>query len=47
MTKKNPEGNITWDKFKEVLTEKFIPPGEIDRLYDEFYDLKQGDMTIR
>ena len=43
----NPDGNITWDRFKEIFNERFIPPEATERLYDEFYNLKQGDMTIQ
>ena len=47
VTEENLEGNITWDRFKEIFRERFIPPEATEGLYDEFYNLKQGDMTIQ
>ena len=44
--KDSPEGNITWERFEEIFKERFIPPKATKRIYDEFYYLKQGDMTI-
>ena len=42
----NPEGDITWDRFKVIFLERFTPPEAIERLCDEFSYLIQGDMTI-
>ena len=42
----NPEGDITWDRFKEIFLERFTPPEVKERLCDEFSYLIQGDMTI-
>merc|ERR1712080_780696 len=44
--KDNPEGDITWDRFKEIFLERFTPPEATERLCDEFSYLIQGDMTI-
>ena len=40
------EGNITWDRFKEIFNERFIPPEASERLSDEFSYPIQRDMTI-
>ena len=42
----NPEGDITWDRFKVIFLERFTPPEATERLCDEFSYLIQGDMTI-
>ena len=44
--KNNPEGDITWDRFKVIFLERFTPPEATERLCDEFSYLIQGDMTI-
>ena len=44
--KDNPEGDITWDRFKVIFLERFTPPEATERLCDEFSYLIQGDMTI-
>ena len=46
VTENNPEGDITWDRFKVIFLERFTPPEAIERLCDEFSYLIQGDMTI-
>merc|ERR1712080_239068 len=44
--KDNPEGDITWDRFKVIFLERFTPLEATERLCDEFPYLIQGDMTI-
>ena len=44
--KNNPEGDITWDRFKVIFLERFTPPEVTERLCDVFSYLIQGDMTI-
>ena len=38
--------NMTWTRFKELFNDKYIPRKEVERLHDEFANLKQGDKTI-
>ena len=37
---------MTWTRFKELFNDKYIPRQEVEKLHDEFANLKQGDKTI-
>src|SRR3954470_13401295 len=37
---------ITWDEFKVKFSRTHVPPGLINRMRDEFRELKQGRMTV-
>ena len=41
-----PEDEFSWDKFKEVFEEQFMPTAGKTRLYRSFMDLKQGEMSV-
>ena len=38
---------MTWNEFKTLFKEKFVPEQEMERLHDEIANLQQGDHTIQ
>ena len=46
ITREEPEENFSWERFKEVFEEQYIPAAGRTRLYQSFLDLKQGDMSF-
>ncbi|OKX69635.1 hypothetical protein AXD71_14915, partial [Listeria monocytogenes] len=41
-----PEGIITWDRFKELFKEKYLPAYVTDQMEMRFLELKQGNMSV-
>ena len=41
-----PEGIITWDRFKEFFKEKYLPAYVTDHMEMKFLELKQGNMSV-
>ena len=46
ITQEEPEENFSWARFKEVFKEQYMPAAGKARLYRNFLELKQGDMTV-
>lgn len=40
------QANLTWEQFKQILTEKYIPSSYFYNKEEEFYRLEQGIMTV-
>ena len=40
------EDDISWDRFKELFEEKFVPTVGRTQLYQDFLYLKQGSMSV-
>ncbi|KAI3795275.1 hypothetical protein L1987_37926 [Smallanthus sonchifolius] len=43
----NSINRMTWDDLKKLIIQKFCPQNEIDRVENEFLNLKAGNMTHR
>ena len=41
-----PEGVVTWDRFKELFLEKYFPDYMRDQMEIKFLELKQGNMSV-
>ncbi|KAI3916056.1 hypothetical protein MKW98_004497 [Papaver atlanticum] len=39
-------GKITWDKFKDLFIDKYVPDAERDRKFSEFMSLTKGGMSV-
>ena len=46
MTQEEAEENFSWDRFKQVFENRYVPAEGVARLYLEFSELEQGGMTI-
>ena len=45
ITQEEPEENFFWGLFKEVFKERYMPSTGLSRMYQEFLELKQENMT--
>ncbi|XP_028052527.1 uncharacterized protein LOC114257015 [Camellia sinensis] len=46
MLVRDENGDLTWDRFKEIFYEKYFPQCIRERKVSVFEQLKQGDMTV-
>ena len=46
MTQEESEDDFSWDRFKEMFKERYMPSVGISRMYQEFVILKQGTMKF-
>ena len=47
LTAGNREAGRTWDGFKELFKEKYVPEQALERMHDDFANLQQGDLSVQ
>ena len=48
ITSEDAEGTVrTWEQFKTMFNEKFVPEQALERMREQFANLQQGDLSIQ